>query len=213
LMNFITELFQMPAIPMVLALGLLIFFLRGKKPTNDNKADFHFSLANKKSLSKLHDEAIELYTKAIHENTQFAKESYVNRAINYSKKGNYEEALLDCKKAIQLDKDFSEAYAVLGDIYSLQRLFQDAIKAYTEALKINSQDLDALIGRAYSLAQNSDYKAAEKDYSKAIDLSPDDSALYYSRAVVRYAIAKENKDDQYKQLAEQDFQRVNELKA
>jgi tetratricopeptide (TPR) repeat protein len=212
-MNFIAELFQMPAIPMLIVLGLVILFLRRKKPVDDGKADFHFSLANKKSLAKLHDEAIDLYTKAIHENTQFAKEAYVNRAINYNKKEDYEEALQDCKKAIQLDKDFSEAYAVLGDVYSAQKLFPDAIKAYAGALKINVQDLDALIGRAYSLAQINDYKAAEKDYSKAIELSPDDSALYYSRAVVRYAIAKENNDDKYKQLAEQDFQRVNESKS
>ena len=47
------------------------------------------------------------------------------------------EALEELKKAIERDKNFVEAFMLMGYIYSDMGMTQESIAAYTEAVKIN----------------------------------------------------------------------------
>lgn len=95
-------------------------------------------------------EAIEAYTKAIELNPDMAK-AYLQRGNAYLAVGNYEQAIKDLSKAIELKINYKPDYAV----------------AYVYR------------GSAYENSDN--YKQAIKDYSKAIELTPDKADFYNDR--------------------------------
>ena len=53
-----------------------------------------------------------------------------------------------------------------------------AIKDYTEALKLNPKNVDALFGRAYSKWELKDYEGAHSDFNKILKTEPDKIHLY-----------------------------------
>ena len=53
-----------------------------------------------------------------------------------------------------------------------------AIKDYTEALKLNSKNVGALFGRAYSKWELNDYEGAHSDFNKILKTEPDKIHLY-----------------------------------
>ena len=53
-----------------------------------------------------------------------------------------------------------------------------AIKDYTEALKLNPQNADALFGRAYSKWELKDYEGAHEDYNKILKMESHDIHIY-----------------------------------
>jgi len=79
------------------------------------------------------DRAIEFFTKSIQDNPNFFV-AYHNRAIAYSKKGEYNKSIQDLKKATQLNPDYPDAYGLLGLVYEITKDNAAAHEAYKEAL-------------------------------------------------------------------------------
>jgi tetratricopeptide (TPR) repeat protein len=79
------------------------------------------------------DRAIELFTKSIQDNPNFFV-AYHNRAIAYSKKGEYDKSIADLKKAVQLNPDYPDAYGLMGLVYEIKRDYPAALQVYKEAL-------------------------------------------------------------------------------
>jgi Tfp pilus assembly protein PilF len=79
------------------------------------------------------DRAVELFTKSIQDNPNFFL-AYHNRAIAYSKKGEYDKSLADLHKAVQLNPDYPDAYGLMGLVYEIKKDYVSAIKVYREAL-------------------------------------------------------------------------------
>ncbi len=79
------------------------------------------------------DRAIDLFTKSLADNPSFF-EAYLNRAIAYSKKGEYDKSIADLKKAVQLNPDYPDAYGLMGLVYEIKKEYAFALSAYKEAL-------------------------------------------------------------------------------
>lgn len=79
------------------------------------------------------DRAIELFTRSIQDNPNFFL-AYHNRAIAYSKKGDYDRSLGDLQKSVQLNPDYPDAYGLMGLVYEIRKDYASAIKVYREAL-------------------------------------------------------------------------------
>ena len=79
------------------------------------------------------DRAIEFFTKALADNPKFFA-AYHNRAVAYSKKGEYDKSVGDLKKAILLNPDYPDAYGLLGLVYEIKMDYAAASSAYREAL-------------------------------------------------------------------------------
>jgi tetratricopeptide (TPR) repeat protein len=79
------------------------------------------------------DRAVELFTKSIQDNPNFFV-AYHNRAIAYSKKGEYDKSIADLKKAVQLNPDYPDAYGLMGLVYEIKKDYPAALKVYREAL-------------------------------------------------------------------------------
>ncbi|MDQ7783773.1 MAG: tetratricopeptide repeat protein [Desulfomonilaceae bacterium] len=79
------------------------------------------------------DRAIDLFTKSISDNPKFFF-AYHNRAIAYSKKGEYDKSIEDLKKAVQLNPDYPDAYGLMGLVYEIKQDYGSALKVYQAAL-------------------------------------------------------------------------------
>jgi tetratricopeptide (TPR) repeat protein len=79
------------------------------------------------------DRAIEMFTKSLKENPKFFV-AYHNRAVAYSKKGEYQKSIQDLKKAVQLNPNYPDAYGLMGLVYEIMKNYPAAVQAYKDAL-------------------------------------------------------------------------------
>jgi tetratricopeptide (TPR) repeat protein len=79
------------------------------------------------------DKAVELFSKSLEDNPNFFV-AYHNRAIAYSKLGEYDKSIHDLRKAIQLNPDYPDAYGLLGLVHEIKKEYPEALKVYQEAL-------------------------------------------------------------------------------
>lgn len=89
---------------------------------------------NKAIQAEKYDEAISLYTKAIELDT-CNHVFYSNRSAAYTKKGDYENALKDAHKTVELKPDWGKGYSRLGASLSYLQRYEEALEAYKDGLK------------------------------------------------------------------------------
>lgn len=72
-------------------------------------------------------------------NNKLTAENYLNLSLEYYQKGQYEECIKACKKAILLKPDYADAYSNICASYNQLKEWDKAIEACNIALKINPQ--------------------------------------------------------------------------
>ena len=111
--------------------------------------------------------------------------SWYNRGEAYTKLQQYDRAILDFKKVIQLDSDRSfVAWNNLGKVYYQQKKYQQAIEAYNEALAIKPEYLPALIGLGNTLKAVRLYDQAATTYNQALEIDPNYHEAWYGKGSV-----------------------------
>ncbi len=103
------------------------------------------------------DRAIELFTKSIQDNPKFFV-AYHNRAIAYSKKGEYDKSIEDLKKAVQLNPDYPDAYGLMGLVYEIKKDYGSALQVYQEALAREKRPANQKTLREYVQAMEAKVK-------------------------------------------------------
>jgi tetratricopeptide (TPR) repeat protein len=79
--------------------------------------------------------------------------------------------------------------------------YQGAITAYTQAIKVEPQNIDAYIGRGNARSYLKNYPLAIQDYTKVINISSQSPVAYMNRAVVSCTLGN-------KQAAVKDYQQA-----
>lgn len=101
------------------------------------------ALGNEKLSAGLSAEAIELYNKAIALNPSNAV-YYGNRAAAHSTLQQHESAIVDCKRAIELDPKYIKAYSRLGfSLFSLGKYTEAIDLGYKRVLEIDPENTAA----------------------------------------------------------------------
>lgn len=77
------------------------------------------------------------------------------------------------KRAIRMDKSYSEAYNNLGVIYHLKKKYGNAIKNYKKAIALNeaSASFHSNLGTTY--LEKKDFENGTKEYRRAFELDPE----------------------------------------
>ena len=149
------------------------------------------------------------------------------RAYSYHERGEdkysdkqYKAAIDDLSKSIELDAEYTQAYAArgymashygeaivrYGRIADARQHYLAAIKDYTETIKLDADSDENYNGRAHTYSHYGEYEAnqrntteAEKhylaaieDYTKAIKLDSDDSRNYSGRAWAKSLLGELN---------------------
>jgi tetratricopeptide (TPR) repeat protein len=100
-------------------------------------------------------------------------------AIAYLKKGDsfyngfhYEWALVDYKKAAELDPGNEKCYVYMGDANENRMRYDAAIADYSKAIEIKPNDAGEYYDRGLAYEDKGDKTRAIDDYKKAVELDP-----------------------------------------
>ncbi len=107
--------------------------------------------------------------------------------------GKLTEAIEQCRKALEIAPDYSEAHNTLGNIYARQNKYDEAITHYRAALQSDPNYPDPHNGLANVLVQKGDYAEAEIQCREALRLAPLHLPAMFCLAT---ALHKQNKLDE-----------------
>ncbi len=144
--------------------------------------------------------------KELHEKMKLSAAPYTDLAQEQFEKKNFAEAIKKCNSALAYDPDWSNAWVVKA--LSLEGLGQveQALECYDKGAKAEPMNFFVFINRGRLHHQQKQFEKAIADYSKAIDLQPNDPDAYLGRAAVYSALHMQNQ-------AAADDAKGNELKA
>lgn len=101
------------------------------------------------------------------------KEFYVLKATADISLGATDEAIAGCRKAIELDPNFAEAHATIGDALAhYHKRMPEAIAAYQTALKLNPNLFTAYASLGQIFMDLKDEKKAEEVYRQGMAADP-----------------------------------------
>jgi len=95
----------------------------------------------------------------------------------------YEQAIADFDRAIQLDPQDAKAYSNRGAAYADLGQYEQAIADFDQAIQINPQYAEVYTNRGAAYAGLGQYEQAITDYDRAIQLDPQYAEAYYNRGV------------------------------
>jgi tetratricopeptide (TPR) repeat protein len=109
---------------------------------------------------------------------------YYNRGIVFMNEKNYDRAIQDYSKAIELNPNYTEAYYNRGIVFTNENNYDRAIQDYSKAIELNPNYTEAYNNRGNIFKNNKNYDRALEDYNKAIELNPKLTEAYNNRGVV-----------------------------
>ena len=106
--------------------------------------------------------------------------------------GNFNEAEISTRKAIELKPDFSDAYYNLGNILKDIGRFKDAELSYRKAIELKPDFVDAFYNLGNILKDIGKLKGAELSYRKAIAIKPNFSKAYFALSLIIINVKNDN---------------------
>jgi tetratricopeptide (TPR) repeat protein len=133
-------------------------------------------------------EALEVCNEAISISPYFAL-SYIVLSGIHGNLGQFDEAIKDADKSIQLDPNSAIAYSNKGiALYALgagqksKDKMNEAIKSFSKAISLDSKEANGFMRRGKCYLFLDQVVQAQKDFNSAIDLNPKLSRAYVWRA-------------------------------
>lgn len=132
------------------------------------------------------EEAITEYSQAIELDPEYAL-AYHHRGIAYAKKEQWDLAIADGTKAIELDPNieldpqYALAYNSRGIAYAKKGQWDSAITDYTKVIELDPNFAPAYGNRGVAYAKKGQWDLAIADYSKAMELNPNYPPNYHHR--------------------------------
>ena len=169
--------------------NIIIFFLIICFNNCFAQSDVDFDLLGDEALQKEnYSSAIELYSKAILENANEFR-YYYNRAICYNALEDYQKAIIDFKKAIELEKT-ANGYSGLGIAYINANKYSEALISFNQALLIDKTDPDVYYNIGYLNASFQKYSESIENFNAAIQLNSNHFISIHGRAISNIQISK-----------------------
>lgn len=117
---------------------------------------------------------------------------FKNGSAKYNLK-DFNGAIKDLNKAIELQKDNSEAYYVRANCYGELGEISKATNDFKTVLEINPDYKDVFVNRAYYIkTPNGDYEGAISDYNKFIELNTagNNAFAFNNRGFAKYKLGQ-----------------------
>ncbi len=117
---------------------------------------------------------------------------YNNRGIAYGEKGQYDQAISDFNKALEINPRYNKAYNNRGITYRLKGQYDQAILDFNKAIEINPIDAEAYNNLAwlFATAKTPGFRNGKKAVElalKACELSDWRNAEYLDTLAAAYA--------------------------
>lgn len=102
----------------------------------------------------------------------------------YQRSKNYDLAIQEYNRAIQLDPDYARGYQRVSVSYHAKGEYQQAIQNLDRAIEIEPDNSRYYFNRGLAYFMLEEYSNALEDYNSAIRLNPQDVNSYYNRSSV-----------------------------
>lgn len=135
------------------------------------------------------DTAIAYYDEIVStepENTSILADIYYNRGTAYSTIGEYDRAIQDLTKAIELRPNDPRAYYNRGGTHVDKESYELAIKDFDDAINLSPDDPSPYLLRGVAHIEKQDFEFASSDFNRAIELNPNHADAYNGRGVTHY---------------------------
>ena len=110
-------------------------------------------------------------------------EFYNNRGMVYRDKGQYDQAISDFNKALEINPRFVRAYNNRGIAYGKKGQYDQAISDYSKALGINPRFAYPYNNRGNAYWEIGQYDRAISDLNKALEINPSYAEAYNNRGM------------------------------
>ena len=107
-----------------------------------------------------------------------------SRGWAYYQEGDYDKAIQDYNRAIQLKPDYAFAFNNRGLAYSRERDYDRAIRDYDEAIRLKPDYPQAFGNRGLAYASKGEENQAIQNFNQAIKLREDSPEVFYNRGKV-----------------------------
>ncbi len=107
--------------------------------------------------------------------------AYNKRGLAYVSTRNYEQAMVDYAKAIELDPEYAEAYNNRSTAHLLMDNYGQAVADCDRAIHLAPDFVSAYVNRGIAYTGLRAYEQALTDYGKALELTPQNVYAYYNR--------------------------------
>ncbi len=125
------------------------------------------------------------FCRSIEEAPAQSANDYLKRGIDKHQSKNYQGAIADYTKAIEINPQLADAYTARGATKDELGDKQGAIVDYNKAIEINPQDAFAYYIRGTAKDDLGDKQGAIADFNKAIVINPQDANDYYYRGFAK----------------------------
>jgi tetratricopeptide (TPR) repeat protein len=112
--------------------------------------------------------------------------AYTNRCHAYERSGQFDRALADGHKAVELSPNDPLAFVNRGAAYIGMQNYNSALEDINKALRLDPRNANAIINRAYIHEQRNERDAAIADYRRTLEL--DSSKQYAKDALKRLGV-------------------------
>lgn len=160
------------------------------------------------------EEAYDAYTAAMEidpSNDHMNSRLYSNRAAVLQKQKKFDEALLDCDKAIELDNEFYKAYSRRAGCYMETEQYEEAVRDYKKLTEVDASNREY-----HNLLRKAELelkKSLRKDYYKILGLSKTATETEIKKAYRKLALQYHPDKNAGDEKAEARFKEVGEAYA
>ena len=112
---------------------------------------------------------------------------YVNSAVQYHLKGDWQNAVKQYDKALEIDPERLTALANKGVIYTQLKQFDQAKTYFNRALEIDNEYLDALNGLGVVSLNSNELDQAEELFNRVLSIEPTNNAALENLILVENA--------------------------
>ncbi|CAK74669.1 unnamed protein product (macronuclear) [Paramecium tetraurelia] len=151
-----------------------------------------FKLLRKQQYEK----AIELIDRILLRSPNMAEAQYL-KGLAHLGQNNLQQALYFCQMATQLDKQHSKALAEIGNIYILNKKYQEALNVFNKLVEMNEKSFEGYFGMAFVLTRLNNFEKAQCYYETALELKQNDKGVLLNYGHLK---VKQQKYDQALEL-------------
>ena len=137
-------------------------------------------------------------------NTSLTEWDYIREGKAYFDNKEYEKAVADYNRALELNPKYVYAYNGRGNVYQTLGEYKKAVSDYDRALELDPEYVNAYNGRGNVYKALREYEKAVSDYDRALELDPEYVYAYNGRGNVYKALREYKK-------AVSDYDRALEL--
>jgi len=112
--------------------------------------------------------------------------AYYSRGMVYFETEEYDRAIADFSKTMEIDARHADALNQRGLAYRSRGELDRAIADYSRLIEIEPQHADAYNNRGNAYGAKGDYERAIADYSRAMELDPEESGYARSLGLAHY---------------------------